>query len=156
MSRYADLVTDTLQIYESKLVAAGIQVQTRFSPCPQIVLRKGEMMQVISNLVANAIYAMPSGGTLTTSVEEAVESDRRGLLLSVEDTGEGIPAENLKKIFEPFFTTRRSIGTGIGLWVTTEFVKGHKGRIDVQSSVDAASHGTKMSIFLPFDGPYIV
>lgn len=152
---FADLVTDTLHIYESKLVAAGIQVQTRFSSCPQIVLRKGEMMQVISNLVTNAIYAMPSGGTLTTSVQEAVESDRRGLLLSVEDTGEGIPAENLKKIFEPFFTTRRSIGTGIGLWVTTEFVKGHNGRIDVQSSVDAASHGTKMSIFLPFDGPYI-
>ncbi len=153
--RLADLVTDTLHIYESKLVAAGIQVQTRFSSCPQIVLRKGEMMQVISNLVTNAIYAMPSGGTLTTSVQEAVESDRRGLLLSVEDTGEGIPAENLKKIFEPFFTTRRSVGTGIGLWVTTEFIKGHKGKIDVQSSVDAASHGTRMSIFLPFDSPYV-
>jgi PAS domain S-box-containing protein len=150
----SDLVTDTLKIYESKLTAAGIKIQTRFSSSPQIVVRKGEMMQVISNLVTNAMYAMPSGGTLTISVQEVVESDRRGLLLSIEDTGEGIPAENLKKIFEPFFTTRSSIGTGIGLWVTTEFIKGHKGRIDVQSSVDTASHGTRMSIFLPFDSPY--
>lgn len=150
----ADLVTDTLKIYETKLAAAGIKIQTKFSPSPQIVVRKGEMMQVISNLVTNAMYAMPSGGTLTASVEDTVESDRRGLLLSVEDTGEGIAPENLKKIFEPFFTTRSSIGTGIGLWVATEFIKGHEGRIDVRSSVDDASHGTRMSLFLPFDNPY--
>lgn len=150
----ADLVTETLKIYEFKLGAAGIKTQTSFSPAPQIVVRKGEMMQVISNLVTNAIYAMPSGGTLTASVEETVDSGCKGLLLSVEDTGQGIAAENLKKIFEPFFTTRSSIGTGIGLWVATQFIKGHRGRIDVQSSRDAASHGTRMSIFLPFDNPY--
>lgn len=150
----ADLVTDTLKIYESKLAAAGIKIQTKFSPSPQIVLRKGEMMQIISNLVTNAMYAMPSGGILTAAVEEVAESDRQCLCLSIEDTGEGIPAENLKKIFEPFFTTRSSIGTGIGLWVATEFIKGHKGRIDVQSSVDGASRGTRMSIFLPFYNPY--
>lgn len=150
----ADLVSDTLKIYEPKLAAAGIKIQTRFSPSPQIVVRKGEMMQVISNLVTNAMYAMPSGGTLIASVEETVDSGCKGLRLSIEDTGLGIGAENLKKIFEPFFTTRSSIGTGIGLWVTTQFIKGHQGRIDVQSSRDAVSHGTTMSIFLPFDNPY--
>lgn len=150
----SDLITDTLKIYESKLAAAGVKIQTRFSPSPQIVVRKGEMMQIISNLVTNAMYAMPSGGTLTASVQEVVESDGRGLLLSIEDSGDGIPAENLKRIFEPFFTTRRSIGTGIGLWVATGFIKGHDGRIDVRSSVDEASHGTEISIFLPFDNPY--
>jgi len=150
----SDLITDTLKIYESKLAAAGVKIQTRFSPSPQIVVRKGEMMQIISNLVTNAMYAMPSGGALTASVQEVVESDGRGLLLSIEDTGDGIPAENLKRIFEPFFTTRRSIGTGIGLWVATGFIKGHDGRIDVRSSVDEASHGTEISIFLPFDNPY--
>jgi PAS domain S-box-containing protein len=148
-----DLITDTLRIYQSKLTAAGIQIRTRFSSSRQIVLKKGEMMQVVSNLITNAMYAMPSGGTLTASVQDAVESNREGLLLSIEDTGEGIPAESLQRIFEPFFTTRKSIGTGIGLWVTSEFIKGHKGRIDVQSSVDADSHGTTMSIFLPFDNP---
>jgi len=148
------LVRDALGIYESKLTASGIQSRTKFNDTPQIVVRKGEMMQVISNLITNAIYAMPSGGTLTASVQEATESDRPGLLLCVEDTGEGIPAENVERIFEPFFTTRRAIGTGIGLWVAKQFIEEHKGRIDVQSSVDSASHGTKMSIFLPFDNPY--
>ena len=111
-------------------------------------------MQVISNLVTNAMYAMPRGGTLTASVRETVNADRRGLLLSIEDTGEGILDENMKKIFEPFFTTRSSVGTGIGLWVATEFIKGHNGSIDVESSRDAVAHGTRMSIFLPFDNPY--
>jgi PAS domain S-box-containing protein len=148
------LVRDALSIYEPKLAASGIQIRTKFDSSPQIVLRKGEIMQVISNLITNAMYAMPSGGTLTASVEEANESERDGLLLCVEDTGEGIPAENIDRIFEPFFTTRRAIGTGIGLWVAKQFVEGHKGRIGVQSSVDSASHGTRMSIFLPFDNPY--
>jgi signal transduction histidine kinase len=112
------------------------------------------MMQVISNLITNAVFAMPSGGTLTASVDEATECDRRGLLLCIEDTGEGIAAENIEKIFEPFFTTRNLIGTGIGLWIAKQFIEGHGGRIAVESSVGPVSHGTKMSIFLPFDNPY--
>ena len=148
------LVRDVLGIYEPKLTASGIQIRTKFNLSPQIVLRKGEMMQVISNLITNAIYAMPSGGTLTVSVQEATESDRHGLMLSVEDTGEGIPADHVERIFEPFFTTRTSVGTGIGLWVAKQFIEGHEGRIGVHSSVDPASHGTRMSIFLPFDNPY--
>lgn len=150
----ADLVTETLKIYEFKLNAAEIRIQTIFKPAPPIVVRRGEMMQVISNLVTNAMYAMPSGGTLTASVEEWVDSGRAGLLLAIEDTGQGIAAEDLKKIFEPFFTTRSSIGTGIGLWVATQFIKGHQGSINVQSSQDAVSHGTRMSIFLPINNPY--
>jgi PAS domain S-box-containing protein len=148
------LVTDTLNIYQSKLVASNIQIETRFKSGRRIVLRKGEMMQVISNLITNAVYAMPSGGTLTASVDEARESGRDGLLLCIEDTGDGIPAENVKKIFEPFFTTRNMIGTGIGLWIAKQFIEGHEGRIAVESRVGSVAHGTKMSIFLPFDNPY--
>jgi signal transduction histidine kinase len=147
-------VVDTLKIYESKLKSAGVQIQTEFGSNRRITLKRGEMMQVISNLVTNAMYAMPCGGTLRASVQDATESGKPGLLLEIEDTGEGIPAECLGRIFEPFFTTRSSIGTGIGLWVATQFVDGHMGKISVQSSVDADSHGTKMSIFLPFDNPY--
>jgi PAS domain S-box-containing protein len=150
------LVRDALSIYGPKLTAAGVQIQTKFNCNLPIVLRKGEMMQVISNLITNAVYAMPSGGTLTASVEEATEGDREGLLLSIEDTGEGIPAANVKRIFEPFFTTRNSTGTGIGLWVAKQFIEGHEGRIAVESRVGSASHGTRMSIFLPFDNPYAV
>jgi PAS domain S-box-containing protein len=149
-----ELVGDTLKIYAPKMTASGIQIQTNFSSSARIVLRQGEMRQVISNLVTNAMHAMPLGGTLTVYVQDATESGKPGLLLSVEDTGEGIASTNLEKIFEPFFTTRGAVGTGIGLWVTKQFIEGHKGRIGVQSSVDAASHGTRVSVFLPIDNPY--
>jgi signal transduction histidine kinase len=97
---------------------------------------------------------MPTGGTLTTCVEDAIEEGREGLRLTIEDTGEGIPASIVPKIFEPFFTTRSATGTGIGLWLAKQFIEGHAGTLTVSSSVDPTSHGTSMSIFLPFKNPY--
>src|SRR3984893_5347287 len=150
----SELVSDTLAIYRPKLTVSGIHIQTRFNCKAEITVRKGEIMQVISNLVTNAMYAIPSGGTVTASVRAATDFCQHALLLSIEDTGDGIPQESIGRIFEPFFTTRSSVGTRIGLWVAKQFIEGHKGRIDVQSSVDPVLHGTKMSIFLPFDNPY--
>ena len=112
-------------------------------------------MQVISNLIANATYAMPKGGTLSISVEDVEDLDSRGagVVLTVKDSGVGIPAEQLPRIFDAFFTTRSTIGTGIGLFVAKQFVEGHGGKIYVESSTSPASHGTKMSIFLPLESP---
>jgi signal transduction histidine kinase len=147
-------VSHAIRIYTSKLSAAGVVIKTQLESNRQIMMKKGELMQVISNLIANAGYAMPDGGTLTIVLKDAVIDDRNGLLLTLEDNGCGIPPENLKKIFEPFFTTRSSIGTGIGLWVAKQFIENHAGKIEVQSSTDAVSHGTKVSIFLPLENRY--
>ena len=113
-------------------------------------MHKGEMMQVISNLIANAIYAMPTGGVLSIAVNDAED----GVVLSITDTGVGIPAEVMPRIFEAFFTTGNTIGTGIGLFVARKFVEGHGGKIEVQSSIDPESHGTKITISLPLQSPY--
>ena len=94
---------------------------------------------------------MPSGGTLSLSVRAVDTAEASGVVLSVEDNGVGIPAAQLPKIFDAFFTTRSSIGTGIGLFVTRQFVEGHGGRIEIVSSTDPVSHGTKATIFLPVD-----
>jgi len=110
---------------------------------------QGELMQVISNLVANAIYAIPTGGSLSISVEDTDVPEGEGVVLTVEDTGIGIPAEQLHRILEVFFTTRGAIGTGIGLFVAKQFVEGHAGKITVATSSDPVSHGTRMSVFLP-------
>jgi PAS domain S-box-containing protein len=150
----SDLVRDVLAIYEPRLKHNNIQLRTSFPPLQPIVIKRGEMIQVISNLIVNALHAMPSGGILSICLSPTThtgsDGDRQGIALDIEDTGIGIPAENLKKIFEPFFTTRDGIGTGIGLWVTRQFIEAHGGAITVHSSVDPASHGTKMSIFLPY------
>jgi PAS domain S-box-containing protein len=145
----AELVDNAIHIYESKCRDAGIGIEKNLKSTRLAMLRKGEMLQVISNLIANAIYAMPSGGTLTISVEDVQLEGGDGVVLKIADSGVGIPAEQLPRIFEAFFTTRNTIGTGIGLFVAKQFVEGHRGKITVESSTDAVSHGTTMSIFLP-------
>ena len=110
-------------------------------------------MQVISNLIANAIYAMPAGGILSVSVCDASSAEDR-IVLTVEDNGVGIAPKDLTKVFDAFFTTRATVGTGIGLFVAKQFVEGHGGRIGVESSCDSDSHGTTVRIFLPLHTAY--
>ncbi len=150
-----ELAARAILVYSPKCKAAGICIEEDLTSTWQIVLRKGEIMQVISNLIANAIYAMPSGGTLSISVRDLDSENGSGVVLTVKDNGVGIPAEQLPRIFEAFFTTRSTIGTGIGLFVAKQFVEGHRGKISVESSTLSDSHGTKMSIFLPLEGPQL-
>ena len=146
-----ELATHAIRVYAPKCRDVGIRIEEDLRSTRQVVLRKGEIMQVISNLIANAIYAMPSGGTLRVSVDDSVPPNGPGVVLSVTDNGVGIPTEQLPRIFEAFFTTRSTIGTGIGLFVAKQFIEGHGGKIYVESSTDPVSHGTKMSIFLPVE-----
>jgi PAS domain S-box-containing protein len=150
-----ELATRAIRVYSSKCKDAGISIVEDLNSARQVVIRKGEIMQVISNLIANAIYAMPEGGTLSISVEDTDSSEGSGVVLTVKDNGVGISAEQLPRIFDAFFTTRGAIGTGIGLFVAKQFVEGHRGKISVESSTDPASHGTRMSIFLPLENPHV-
>jgi len=145
----ADLVSDAIRIYEPRCKAARIQLHSDLTPRRRVLVRKGEIMQVISNLLANSIYAMPSGGTLSLSLQDTDSPAGPGVILTVEDSGTGIPAEQLPRIFEAFYTTRNTIGTGIGLFIAKQFIEGHGGQITAASSTDPASHGTRMSLFLP-------
>jgi signal transduction histidine kinase len=117
------------------------------------MLRRGEIMQVISNLIANSIYAMREGGTLSLCVSDA-SSPGEGVVLTVEDTGVGIAPTDLPKVFDAFFTTRATFGTGIGLFVAKQFVEGHGGRIGIESDSEADRHGTTVRVFLPLHTAY--
>jgi PAS domain S-box-containing protein len=154
MVSLTELVGEVLKIYSSKLREAGVTVETNFASGREVVVRKGELVQVVSNLVTNAMYAMNPGGTLRVNTEDGRCGEREAVVLTIEDNGRGIPAENLQRVFEPFFTTRGAIGTGIGLWVAKQFVGGHSGTIEVASSTDMVSHGTKFRIALPLDNVY--
>ena len=107
-----------------------------------------QISQVLTNLISNAVAAMPEGGTLTVTID----GDEWGLKLMVRDTGVGIPQENLKKVFEPFFTTKQiGKGTGLGLAVTYGIIKMHSGDIQVVSNADPneGPTGTTFTIKLP-------
>ena len=109
-------------MYQSKLLASGISVDSSFNDLRKIVVSPGEMLQVFSNVIANAIDAMKEGGKLSISLRKTRALDGDGIQTIIRDDGIGIGRENLEKIFEPFFTTKGDLGTGIGLWVTKQLV----------------------------------
>jgi PAS domain S-box-containing protein len=149
----AEIVLHAMTIYEPRCVAAGIEIRKSLDSSRKVVLRRGEMMQVISNLIANSIYALPAGGVLSISVEDKLEP-KDGIILNIEDNGVGIAAHNLPNVFDAFFTTRSTVGTGIGLFVARQFVEGHGGRIEIESRNDTENHGTSVRVFLPISTAY--
>ena len=110
---------------------------------PYLMLDRGFIRQVLTNLVANAKDAMKELGSGTLTISTKKNSDF--VILSVADTGTGIPQENLTKIFDPYFTTKKS-GTGIGLTLVYKIIRGMGGDISVNSKQGA---GTTFSITLP-------
>jgi two-component system NtrC family sensor kinase len=112
---------------------------------PQINGHSGQLQQVFTNLVLNAVQAMPGGGSLT--VASGMGGDRKTVRISFTDTGVGISEENLDKIFEPFFTSKKvGEGTGLGLSVSYGLIKNHGGEIKVKSGV---GRGTTFTVILP-------
>jgi PAS domain S-box-containing protein len=150
-----EIAEHALMIYETRCTAVGITIERFLSPSRKVVLRRGEMMQVVSNLIANAINAMPSGGTLSVSVCDTA-FPAEGVELTLTDNGVGIPADVLPKVFDAFFTTRATVGTGIGLFVAKQFVEGHGGRITIDSNIATERHGTSVRVFLPAKTQYEV
>jgi two-component system, chemotaxis family, CheB/CheR fusion protein len=146
----ATIADEVLLLYSRKLDDKKIRVSRRYSSC-QIVGRSGELRQLLSNLLVNAVDAMPEGGELQIRVEAAHDWRNRdeGARIVVADNGSGIPRESLGRIFEPFYSTKKDSGTGLGLWVSDGIVKNHGGSIRVRSRVDGRRSGTVFSVFLP-------
>jgi PAS domain S-box-containing protein len=147
------LMENVLSVYRSKMAATQINIQMNFAANSPIRVNKGEMLQIFSNIFANAIDAMPRGGRLLVSTQESVRNSQPGVLASIADTGKGIPVENLKRIFDPFFTTKGMVGTGLGLWVAKQLAEKRGGYISISSSVDTLDSGTTAEIFIPFLWP---
>ncbi|QMV18189.1 PAS domain S-box protein [Granulicella sp. 5B5] len=144
----SELVQHASTIYEPRCATNGITIEKSLTSTKALVLRRGEMMQVVSNLIANSIYAMPSGGMLFISVGDA-DGVNGDLVVTIRDTGVGIAPKDMPSVFEAFYTTRSTIGTGIGLFVAKQFVEGHGGRIEIESNQSADRHGTTVRIHLP-------
>jgi PAS domain S-box-containing protein len=146
------IVEEVLSLYLPRIQAKNIRLSREYDKTVQITGLPGEIRQVISNLVANAIDALPENGALRIRVHHAREmtnSGRPGGKIVIADTGSGISPAHRKKLFEPFYTTKQDVGTGLGLWVSREIVQKHGGNITLRSSVVPGHSGTVFSIFLP-------
>lgn len=148
-----DLIQNVLTVYNSKLLGTGITVETRFNDLQKIMVSKGEMLQVFSNVIANALDSMRNGGVLHISARKFTSPVGDGIQTVIRDSGTGIRPEHMERIFEPFFTTKGDLGTGIGLWVARQLVERRGGQISVASSTEKENGGTTITIFLPFAVP---
>ncbi|WKZ38775.1 MAG: GAF domain-containing protein [Anaerolineales bacterium] len=114
---------------------------------PWVLIDTDQMKQVLLNLIHNALQAMRNGGELTISTRQVSREERSWIVMSVIDSGSGIPLEDQSRIFEPFFTTRGSRGgTGLGLSVTYGIVADHGGTIEVISN---PGKGSTFAVWLP-------
>jgi len=150
-----DLLENVLAVYASKMIASGIKVDRRYADSQAIMVSKGEMLQVFSNVVANANDAMPEGGVLAISTREVSSAFGDGIEILIRDSGVGIEKDNLARIFEPFFTTKGNLGTGIGLWVTKQLLEQRGSQIRISSRVGPTNSGTTVTIFIPFARPEV-
>ena len=136
-------IESTLTLLGFKLREKSIEVIRKFAEdLPMVPAYVGELNQVWSNLVDNAIFAVPNGGTITI---ETV-CDARNVTVCIIDNGPGIPKDIQTKIFDPFFTTKKvGEGTGIGLDIVLRIVNRHEGEI----RLDSVPGRTQFSICLP-------
>lgn len=145
-------LNELLFLYEKRLETRGIKVTKQYDGGTEVFAFEGEIRQALSNLLTNAMDAMPDGGALLLKVSKWRHwgnSHQPGVRITVLDTGTGIPAHLRKNIFQPFFTTKSDVGTGLGLWVTRNIVEKHGGTIHLKSKAEVSQHGTAFSIFLP-------
>ena len=152
----AAVVNSVLTLFRSRIASADIIVKTDFRDRSATLLASaGELRQIVSNLVGNAVDAMRLGGSLCLrlSREKVCHADgRQALRLTISDSGTGIPVEVVPKIFEPFISTKEETGTGLGLWVADEIVKRNGWQIRVRSSQNLVHRGTTFVLKMPVAG----
>jgi signal transduction histidine kinase len=163
------LLTEVINLARQKTVEQGIEIEYYPEEIPLIEGDEEKVKTCLMNVIANGIQAMPAGGKLkirstrkrvergisfTAPGEGAAESESiasrplgivDGIFFEIEDTGEGITPEDLKKVFQPYFTTK-SLGIGLGLALTKRIIEEHHGQIEIES---APGKGTKVTLIFP-------
>lgn len=149
--RVSEQLDSVLKLYQGRLTSAGVEVVRDYRGAAPLMAFEGELRQVFTNLVGNALDASRNGGKMTLRTREATDwrTGRKGVRVTVADCGHGMSKETLRRMFEPFFSTKGITGTGLGLWVTLGIIQKHEGQVKVRSSESPAHHGTVFSVFIP-------
>jgi PAS domain S-box-containing protein len=149
-----EVLESVLVLFAPQIKQNHIAVETRFETERCVRGYPGELRQVFSNLIGNALDAMPANGKLTLRLREsslASDPTCKGVRVTLIDNGTGIPVGVRRNLFAPFYTTKGEKGTGLGLWVSRGIIDKHEGTIHVSSSVREGKNGTAFSVFLPFE-----
>ena len=134
---------EILQLLRPQIERGKIKVKKEFEPLPLITVDKEQVKQVILNLLLNAVQAMPKSGHLI--LRGQIPENDRWINLSIQDSGAGIPGEDMDKLFDPFFSTKEG-GIGLGLSIAHRIIDQHHGKIEVEST---PGRGTLFTVWLP-------
>ena len=144
-----DLIDSVLFFHETEIKMRGIELDRRYRSSPAVLCLTGEIQQVLTNLISNALEAMDDKGRMALGVRPARHRDGRdGVAVTIADTGAGMDRYTIERLFHPFVTTKGESGTGLGLWVSKGILDKHHGSIGLRSR---AGKGTVFRIFLPLD-----
>ncbi len=136
-------IEDALYFASQELKYHNIDVKLDFNQSlPKLVGNKSQFEEIFLNLIVNAYHAMPNGGMLTITC--SAKSDE--IVITISDTGTGIPKDQLKNIFKPFYTTKEKSGTGLGLYIVKTLAEQNKGKIEVESKLN---RGTTFRLIFP-------
>jgi signal transduction histidine kinase len=146
-----DILQGTVALFMPKIRAQQIDMHTDYSSKHLVQAIPGELRQVFSNILANALEAVGRNGKICLRSRDAVDwrSGRRGVKVLFSDNGPGIKAEARGRLFTPFFSTKGEQGTGLGLWLTRSLVDKNNGRITFRSNSQPQNRGTTFAIFFP-------
>ena len=147
----ADVIQDVLTIYKHKCQHKSLNIEQRIEPRLILNAVQGELKQILSNLIVNAIDASKENGKIIIRARTShhFPSSASGICITIADNGIGISDENKQNLFAPFFTTKATVGTGLGLWITKDLLEKRGGRIRFRST-NAGRSGTAMTIYLPW------
>jgi signal transduction histidine kinase len=146
------LLAEVLALHVTRAEARGLTIQHHASREPvEVYVDRAQMIQVLTNLLGNAVAYTPSGGAIRVSTRRATREDYAGVEVIVHNTGSVIPPADLPHLFERFFRGRTGLdsgeaGTGLGLAICKEIIEQHQGEISVESSTD---DGTSFTVWLP-------
>jgi len=140
------LARDTAELVRPGIASAGLDLDVRAEPAlPLVRGQRDQLQQVILNLLTNAMDATPAGGRIEVTTR-ALPAEGE-VEIAIVDTGRGVSPADRKHIFEPFFSTKEpGRGTGLGLFITAEIVREHKGRIEIEGD---AGRGSTFRVVLP-------
>lgn len=145
-----ELLDPAISLFRGRMANANIRLDLQNRTSCRICCRDGDIRQVLSNLIGNAIDSMRAGGRLIVRTSSAHDgkTNAPGVRISIADTGHGIPKDAMERIFEPFYTTRGDSGTGLGLWISQEIIKRNQGTLRIRSKT---AGGTVATVFLPIE-----
>ena len=144
-----EIVVQTLELYREEMEKNKVEFDATLKErMPRIQADAELLHRVFSNILLNAIQAMPQGGKVNISTQRTSLADKNGALqVAVQDTGFGMDEETVRRLFDPFFTTKEK-GTGLGMANAKKIVEEHKGRIDVRSG---PGKGTEVRVTFPVE-----